>query len=109
MRSSEKPNVASSGEQEDVGREGEFDKLNSHEQVSADQQIGQADRFGLNDAASSAKKRSAEKEGSRTAAGALRMTQLLINIDEIFDSGRRVGVENPSMRKRELLNYTNTL
>ncbi len=98
-RSSEKLNAASSGEQEDVGREGEFDKLNLHEQVSADEQIGQAGRFGLNDAASSAKQKNAGRERARTAAGASRMTQLLINTDEIFDSGRRVGVEYPSMRE----------
>ncbi len=108
-RSSEKPNEASSGEQEDVGRKGEFDKLNLHEQLSADEQIGRADRFGINDAASSARQKNVGREGPKTAAGALRMTQLLINVGEIFDSGRRVGVENRSMRKRELPNYTNTL
>jgi hypothetical protein len=73
-----------------------------HEQVSADEQIGRADRFGLNDAASSAKQRNVGREGARKAAVAPRMTKLLINIDEIFDSGRRVGVENVYMRKREL-------
>ncbi len=39
----EMPDAASSGEQGDVEREGEFHKSNLHEQLSADEQIGRAD------------------------------------------------------------------
>jgi hypothetical protein len=98
--SSEIPGAASSGEQEDVGRKGEFDKLNLHEQLSADEQIGRADSIDINDAASAAEQKNVGREGAKKAAVALRMTKVLINIDEIFDGGRRVGVENVYMRKR---------
>ena len=122
--------AGSSGEQKNVEREGEFDKLNLHEQadeqigqahnfdthdaassegefdklklreqLSTGDQIGQADRFDINDAASSGEQKDVGREGAKKAAIALRMTEILINIDEIFGGAQRAGVENVHMRK----------
>jgi hypothetical protein len=44
-RSSHTNGAVSLGEQRNVGREGEFDKLNLHKQLPADEQIGQAQKF----------------------------------------------------------------
>jgi hypothetical protein len=44
--------TASSGEQKNIGREGEFDKLTLYQQLSNDEQIGQAYSFDTREAAS---------------------------------------------------------
>jgi hypothetical protein len=124
--------AGSSGEQKNVEREGEFDKLNLHEQAdeqigqahnfdthdaassegeferlqlreqfSAGDQVGKADSFDINDAASLGEQKDVGREGAKKAAVALRMTEILIDIDEIFGGARRAGVENIQMRKRE--------
>ena len=98
--------AASSGEQKNVGSEGEFDKLKLYQQVSNDEQIAQAHSFEINDTASSGEQKDVGREGAKKGAVALRMTEILINIDEIFDSGRRAGVENVHLRKREQPKYT---
>ena len=81
--------------------EGEFDKLKLREQLSTGDQIGQADSLYINDAASSGEQKDVGREGAKKAAVALRMTEILIDIDEIFGGARRAGVENIQMRKRE--------
>jgi hypothetical protein len=45
--------TASSGEQKNIGREGEFDKLTLYQQLSNDEQIRQAYSFDTREAASS--------------------------------------------------------
>jgi hypothetical protein len=64
--------------------ESEFDKLKSREQLSAGDQIGQADSFDINDAASSGGQKDVGREGAKKAAVVLRMTKSWIDIDEIF-------------------------
>jgi hypothetical protein len=81
--------------------EGEFDKLKLREQLSTGDQIGQADSLYINDAASSGEQKDVGREGAKKAAIALRMTEILINIDEIFGGAQRAGVENIHLRKRE--------
>ena len=53
----------------------------------------------INDAASSGEQKDVGREGAKKAAIALRMTEILINIDEIFGGAQRAGVENVHMRK----------
>ena len=93
--------TVSSGEQKNIGREGEFDKLKLREQLSTGDQIGQADSLYINDAASSGEQKDVGREGAKKAAIAPRMTEILINIDEIFGGAQRAGVENIHLRKRE--------
>jgi hypothetical protein len=64
--------------------EGEFDKLKLREQLSASDQIGQADSFDINDAVSSGGQKAVGREGAKKAAVVLRMTKSWIDIDEIF-------------------------
>jgi hypothetical protein len=64
--------------------EGEFDKLKLREQLSAGDQIGQADSFDINDAASSRGQKDVGREGAKNAAVVLRMAKSWIDIDEIF-------------------------
>ena len=45
--------TVSSGEQKNIGREGEFDQLKLHQQVSNDEQIAQPVSFDTHEAASS--------------------------------------------------------
>ena len=74
----------------DTASSGEFEKLQLREQLSVGDQVGKADSFDINDAASSGEQKDVGREGAKKAAVALRVTEILINIDEIFGGARRV-------------------
>jgi hypothetical protein len=76
-------------------------RLQLRERFSAGDQVGKADSFDINDAASLGEQKDVGRGGAKKAAVALRMTEILIDIDEIFGGARRAGVENIQMRKRE--------
>jgi hypothetical protein len=85
--------------------EGEFEKLQLCEQLSPGDQAGTADSFDINDGASSGEQKDVGREGAKKAAVALRMTEIWIDVDEIFGGARRAGVENVQMRMREHPKY----
>jgi hypothetical protein len=62
-------------------------------ELSADEQIGQAHSFATHQATSSGEQKNAGRESVKKDAVALRMAEIMIKVDEIFDDGRRAEVE----------------
>jgi hypothetical protein len=97
-------------EQENVGRELSADeqigqaRTATHEaalseeqnvggELSADEQIGQTRSFATHEVASSGEQKNVARERVKKDAIALRMAYIMINVDEIFEDGRRPVVE----------------
>jgi hypothetical protein len=97
-------------EQENVGRELSADeqigqaRTATHEaalseeqnvggELSADEQIGQTRSFATHEVASSGEQKNVARERVKKDAITLRMAYIMINVDEIFEDGRRPVVE----------------
>jgi hypothetical protein len=62
-------------------------------ELSADEQVGQSHSFATHEAAPSGEQENVARESVKKDAVALRMAEIMIKVDEIFDDGRRAVVE----------------
>jgi hypothetical protein len=62
-------------------------------EFSCDEQIGQAHSFATHEAASSEEQRNVARKSIKKDAVALRMAEIMIKVDEIFDDGQRPKIQ----------------